>query len=393
VTFVLTARDSSMVEVAPIDGYLSLDFDLRLMAAGGSAGVGTVVVANDHPALTVLLTDSGQVIKRTGIVARREGSGVVVASGNLDTAQVQEWPGGRVTFNLIWDDAILSKEIAYATPTTDISSTGLTTLADGHDIRTGAAESVLIDYLAANVGPTAGVARRQFPWLVLPTTSGRGGSDTWKARDETLLDLCRRIAIPHGITFRLLQDPSGGGVALTIGEPTTDPVAQFSPESGSVTELILDIRARTVDEVIVAGPGTDVARVRTRRNTSVPAGELRSVQFIDARQASGTGTEIRDLMRQPADEALADGATVASATFKLVEQPGSRYGTDWALGDTISVASWRRTTVNAVVQSARIVHEAGHDPVISPFVGTPEDIGSITGLKALRRLLHPLLSE
>jgi hypothetical protein len=41
-----------MVEVAPIDGYLSLDFELRLMAAGGSAGVGTVDVANDHPALT-----------------------------------------------------------------------------------------------------------------------------------------------------------------------------------------------------------------------------------------------------------------------------------------------------------------------------------------------------
>jgi hypothetical protein len=221
----------------------------------------------------MLLTDSGQVIKRTGIVVRRrEGSGVVVASGDILTRRRCRSGLVGASLQLIVGrrDPVEGDRVRH--PTTDISSTGLTTLADGHDIRTGAAETVFLEYVAANIGPAAGVARRQYPWLILPTTSGRGGSDTWKARDETLLDLGRRIFINHGLIFSLAQNPDGAGVVVTITEPGTDPVARFSAESGSVTGLKIGIVARTVDEVIVAGPGTDVARVRTRRNTTIAAG-------------------------------------------------------------------------------------------------------------------------
>jgi hypothetical protein len=98
-------------------------------------------------------------------------------------------------------------------------------------------------------------------------------------------------------------------------------------------------------------------------------------------------------MRQPADEALKEGVATGTATFSLVEQPGRLYGIDWALGSVISVASWHRTTVTGVVRSVKITHAAGHDPVITPFVGTPSDLGALTSLKAIRRLIHPLLTE
>lgn len=392
-TFLVAARDATMTEVAPINGYLSLDLDLRLMGADGAVGVGTIVVSNRHPALRKLLTDEGSVIEGTGVVIRRAGTDYVVASGDIESAEVDGFTGGRATLTVRWDDAILADEIAYADPTTDVSDTGLTTLSDGHDIRTGVAEDVLLAYLAANIGPAAGVARRRYPWLILPTSGNRGGSDTWKARDETLLDLARRISIPHGLAFRLAQNPTGAGVAVEVWEPGTTPAARFSPQSGGVTGLRLRVTARTVDEVIVLGPGTEVARVRTRRNTTLPAGRRRRVKVLDARQADGTGTQIRDLMRQPADEALADGDTTGAATFTLVERAGAAYGVDWALGSVLSVADGQLTTVNAPVQSVRITHDDGHDPIIQPYVGTGEDLGALTGLRDLRRLLHPLITE
>lgn len=392
-SFLLTARDADMVEVAPIHGYLSLSMDLRLMGAEGAVGTGTVVVSNRHPALRSLLASDGNVIEGTGIVIRRAGTDYVVASGDIEDADIDGFTGGRASLVVRWDDGIFGDEIAYADPTTDVSSTGLTTLSDGHDIRTGVAEDVLLDYLAANIGPAAGVTRRRYPWLILPTSGGRGGSDTWKARDETLLDLARRICIPHGLAFRLAQNPTGAGVAMEVWEPGTTPAARFSPQSGGVTGLKLKVAARTVDEVIVLGPGTEVARVRTRRNTTLPAGRRRRVRVIDARQADGTGTEIRDLMRQPADEALTDGDTVAAATFTLVERTGAVYGVDWALGSVLSVADQNLTTVEAPVQSVRITHDAGRDPVIEPHIGTGSDLGAITGLKQLRRLINPLLTQ
>lgn len=380
--FAVTARDNTMAETGHLNGYRSLDLDLRLMGVGEDVGQCRIVLPNDHPNLPLLL-DAG-----AGVVVRRAGSSETVASGDVVDAQVDQHPGGLA--DVLWepDDGILLDELAYPDPDTDASSSSAPTVGAGYDVRSGPAETVLKEYLAANIGPAAGVVRRRYPWLSIPASAGLGTSGQWAARDYTLLSLARRIAVPSGIAWRLAQTASGE-VEVEVWEPATVSTVRFSPQSGTLTALRLRWTAATVDEVVVAGSGEGTARVRTRRTaTGVTAGRRRHVLWLDQRHTSDLAE-----LRQAADEALEDGAVTAAAEFDLIERAGQRYGADWRLGDLVTVGSFRAgADITARVQSVRITHspETGPRPVIHPGIGLPADRG-ITSLPTVRRLLESVL--
>lgn len=378
----ITARDSQMVEFGPID-YALFDADLRLMGAGGTDGLITAQVPNsDQTALELLNVVGG------GIVVRDESTQAVVASGDLVEYEVADEPGGLIRLAVEPDDSIARDEVAFPEPGTDVPTSSTSTSPNTHDVRTGAAETVALAYLAANIGPAASITRRRYPWLVIPSSAGRGGSGTWRARDTVLLDLLRRILIPAGLAFRFAQHPAGNAVLVEVWQPAVVPVP-FSVAAGTARGVRILGTAPSADEVIVAGGGSGTARVRTRRTSGTATGRRRHTRWIDQRQTSDL-TELR----QAADEALADGAVTRAARFELVEDPvnGPRFGRDYGLGSLASVADRRGQVATGRIQSVQITHDPRvGEPLIHPAVGTPDTTGSQLSAAATRALLDSLL--
>lgn len=385
--FTVTVRDHTMTEVAPLGGYVSLDLDLRHMGAGGDTGVSEVKVDTSHPSLAAVLASGA------GIVVRRTGAGETVASGDVVDVEIDESPAGLVSIMFEADDQILVDELAYPDPTGDVSASATSTFTAALDRRPaagdGPAETAILELIAANIGPAAGVTRRRYPWLSIPATQSRGETSRWAARMDTLADICRTIAVPSGLAWRLLQTTSGT-VEVQIREPAADPASavRLSAEAGTVTSLVYRSTARSLDEAIIGGAGETASREFTRRTSaSYVTGRRRRVTFLDERW----GENLTDL-RQPADEALTVAAAVAGMTVALVERPATpRFGVDWHLGDMVTAASYRSGTVTDSVQSVRIVHEPGADPVVSPSIGVPGDTGSVSQVATIRRLIDSML--
>lgn len=385
--FAVTVRDHSMAEVAPLGGYASLDLDLRHMGAGGDTGVSEVKVQTSHPSLAAVLAAGA------GIVVRRTGSTGTVASGDVVDVEIDESPSGLTSIMFEADDQILVDELAYPDPTVEVSASAMSTFSVALDRRpaagNGPAETAILELVAANIGPAAGVTRRRYAWLEIPATQSRGNTSRWGARMDSLADICRKIAVPSGLAWRLLQT-TDGTVEVQIREPAADPATavRLSAEAGTVTSLVYRSTARSLDEAIVGGEGAAASRVFTRRTSgSYVTGRRRRVAFLDERNAEN----LTDL-RQPADEALTNAAAVAGMTVTLVERPGTpRYGVDWHLGDVVTAASYRSGTVTDAVQSVRIVHEPGADPVVLPSIGVPGVTDSASQVAAIRRLIDSML--
>lgn len=386
--FVVTVRDASCVEVGTLTGYTSLDILQHHMSPDGDSGLGAVTVPTGHRDLDLVLEPlaDGEPV---GIVVRRTGSNKVVASGHVVPTTVDDAPAGTTTIAFEPDDAILANEVPFCSPGNDVSNSSTSTWPQAYDTRTGPGETVLLDYVRANIGSTASIVRRRYPWLTVPASQGRGAGGTWQARPpQTLMDLCRSIAVQSGIAFRLAQAATGGAVAVEVWVPTALPDVRFSPEAGTVTGLVTTLTPRSVDEVIVMAGDEGASRLLTRRTAAgYTPGRMRRVRVIDQRQTSDLTQ-----MQQAADEELADGAATAAAEFTLIERDEAPiFGVDYRLGDTISVSTWRRVTVQAPVMSVQIRHDAGSAPVVTPSIGRPKASPDASQLPLVRRLITPLL--
>lgn len=396
-TLTIVARDDLMQEVGPLDGFESIDMDLRHMAAGGTVGSCQLVVPIGHPTLPHLIDTTGpRPQPRGGIVVRRVDSRTptvapVVASGLVVVAETDD-DAGTVTLQWVPDDSILAAELAYTDTTADVPATAVASTSAAQDTRTGTAGQVIAGFVGANIGPAAGVARRRYPWLTVPSSgslAGVGTSGTWSARDEPLIDVLQRVAAGTGVAWRLIQ-ASASTVALQVWAPSTTPVARYSSTAGTVTGVRTRLERRATDEVIVGGGGDGTSRARTRRSLTVPAGTVRRVQWA----LQGSSTSLSEL-RQAADQALADGDEPGGGEFNLVEDPTRMrglWGLDWRLGDVLSVASRSGVVVNAPCVAVRVTQGPGEqEPTISPRIGSRDSVGSVTARDELRRLVSPLL--
>lgn len=344
----LYVRDPDMVEVAYLGPYRRLTADLRLMGVGGSVGTFEAEVGPDAPGLRHLF-DGGDPVPGMGIVARAPG-GRVVFSGFVDFGEVDRSPVGSAVLTCQTDDLILARSLAYPDPEVDILTSETATSEVVQDVREGPGGEMLAEYIAANIGPDAGVERRAYPWLTVPDAEDVGTSGVWKARDESLLDLANRIAANSGIVWRLRQADTGGAVQVDIWEPVQLDGVTFSRARGGVESVKVRYQNRAVEDVMVAAEvGED--RVRTRRVTTVPAGQFRREVWV-----SSSSTDLTD-MRQVADQQLTEGAATASATVTLASVGG--FGVDWDLGDIVTAADWASATVTGQVTAARLTHDPG----------------------------------
>lgn len=287
------------------------------MAFVYDADVGTFQVTATMDDLTARVVEGWRVIIQDGEQT--------VLSGPIDSLE-PDLDENTVTIVGVSDLALVHDHLVYPNPAQAAGSQG-----DAYFKRTGPAAEV-IDYLVhKNAGSEALTARR-VPGLAMAVAQGGllGSTVTANLRFKNLLEESRALARLGGVTFDAKQE--GEYIRFRFRVPVDrSRSVRFTAGNGGVTDGQYALAAPTATTVIVAGQGEGAARTIIERSRASTWGRRIEV-FKDQRD-----TDDAAQLEQSATESLDEGAAGASASFTVAETPGLRFGTDFQLGDTVTV--------------------------------------------------------
>lgn len=235
--------------------------------------------------------------------------------------------------------------------------------AEGKYVASGPAETVIRNLVHANVGTGAIVARRQDGFTVA-TSQGRGKTVKINDADKKLLETIRPLARTGGITFDAVQEDDGRIVFRFRIPVDRSRSVRFTERNGGLVEGTYALAAPTVNVVLAAGQGTGTYLNRREYVRATTWGR-RVEDFLDQ-----TSTDDDAEIKQAADEALDEGREGATASIKAQEVPGLRYGTDFSLGDTVTV-EFDGATVSEPVRQVELEWD-GHGRTASLTLGDHE---------------------
>ena len=185
---IVEVRDSTLTRVGQIQAQdlVGATFVVRY----NNVGYWSISLPHGH-SLGELLRLPGYGILLTGPSGER-----IISGPTLSAKLTQTQDNTEGTWEIIGasDDIILSERLAYPTP----SNADVTLQTSGYDIRTGPAETVIKNYVDANIGPSAAAARK-ISNLTIETDEGRGSTVYANARFNTLQELIYDLAQVGGI--------------------------------------------------------------------------------------------------------------------------------------------------------------------------------------------------
>lgn len=319
----MEVRDANFKRVGSIP---ASDLDLTCAPEHNNVGAWDIVLPSEHPMAKALAMPGSGVIIST--------PDDVLLSGPMtrnEEAVSPEDKGGTITFSGIGDTHIVGDRLAFPTPAeSDPGKQGT-----GHDTRTGAAETLMHQYVRANVGPDAPAGRR-IRQLDMGTDRGRGQTVTKKPRFQNLGELLTELAATDSLGFRVVQ--RGGFLMFeTYQASDRSRVIRLSIESGTLDGKRVAVTPPSVTYVVVAGQGEMTSRQLTGVTTPVSekseaVWNRRIEQFLDQRQTSDLNEQ-----RQAALEVLAEGGDTG-LTIQAVppEDGGPVFARDLFFGDLVS---------------------------------------------------------
>lgn len=301
--------------------------------------VSTWVLEGPADLLDVFTPDMGCILDRDG---KQAVSGTVRAIDRVYEHDAEGRLVDKVTVGFIEDSAPLWWRLCWPVPSHALTPT-LSTFSASHDVRTGARETILLDYIAANLGPAAPIAARRHPGLVLPTSSGRGGTTTWTARMDVLGDVVATLAEAAGLRVRVVHDeptPSTPRLLLEITEVTdrSADVVFGGPDAaramGVIDSFRYSLSAPEVTAAIAFAAGEEEARVAAMRvdTTAESIWNRRVEALVDQRQTDDQAVVDDALIKR-----LEEGATPIATAFQISPAGGLEYGTDYFLGDVVGI--------------------------------------------------------
>ena len=265
------------------------------------------------------------------------------------------------------DDIYLTERLTYPKP----STADVTAQTDDYDDRSGQAETVIKEYVSANMGADAPL-ERQVPGFTIEADQGRGDLVAAAARFDNLQEFIYNLA-------------QAGGIGYQVNQVLTDlTFSVFTPQNRSNTvrmdianrklsSAVLSYGTAKLTRAIVGGKGEAKNRSFIERTSSqsllAESDWGRRIEtFIDARGANNT-----DELQTAGDESLVDnGKTITELSVTPSNDQNMVYGVDWFLGDLVTI-------VTNDIESTAVVTEIGinigADGVrIGATVGTPVGI-------------------
>ncbi|QES29184.1 hypothetical protein DEJ47_24565 [Streptomyces venezuelae] len=304
--------------------------DLALSIEDQFCNVGTwkLTLPSEHP-LAEALRAPGAGLIITGPTD-------VLISGPVVTSEYAATPEdrrGSVNFDGVSDSVVLSDMLAWPEP----SNGDVSTQKVGHDERTGPAETLMHQYVAANCGPLAPAARRR-AGLTMGANAGRGPTLTKSARFPVLGELLTEIGAVAGLGFRVVQR---GSVLVFETFEVADRTKEVRLDvvTGTLAGQRVSVSPPGVTRVIVAGQGEQEERtfVPVDSESSVTAEGVwgrRIERFVDQRN-----TNDRDELTQAGNEVLADSGdtSIAVQAVPVEDAASMEFGRDWGIGDRVAV--------------------------------------------------------
>lgn len=283
---------------------------------------------------------------------------------------------GLRTFYGPSSECVLQDRLAFQVP----GQPATTQSAAEYDRRSGAAETVIKQYVDLNAGPSA-IAARQTAGLVIEADALRGSTVYGVARMTPLLDLIAPLAETGGIGFRVRFN-AAGNLEFQVYVPTDRSAsARFGIDLGNLTSVEHTEEAPKASAAIIGGAGEGTARTfrELLDSAAITDWSIRNEVFVD--QAGGSTTAELD---QAGTEQLVQGGPTNGLAIEAVDTPNLKFARDYYLGDKVTAED-----VTDVLRGVTITWTATDGPTTKSTVGT----ASVTGTKRMINRLAELTAK
>lgn len=310
-----------------------------------------------------------------GIDVRVEGGGVIFSGPVGAIIDRVERGERKVTIAGADDNVRLAERTGAPNPT--VADPASWTSA--HDVHTGQLSTVLLDLVAAQMGPApTGLAERAVPQLVLADDPLVGPTVTVSARLGTVLEQIAKACAGTDVVAVLHQE--GDDLVFRVREAVIRPEVLFAPEMGTL-EWSYEQRAPKATTVYVAGAGEL---------------ETRLIRRVDATPDPQWPRRIEAVYDQRSED---DPAVLVSAGESFLAENGPQqslrlegsslrweYRRDFDLGDRVSAKVDQRVFVEQVT-TVEVTYQGSKPPRTAVTIG-PEQWRGPTGgpLRQARRL-------
>ena len=338
---VFEVRDASLNRVAqllPTDGLTSFKATLRF----NNVGTWEISIPESSPRADLLRTPGyGLIVTGPGGVVWL--SGPTVAATNTRDMGL---PFGDWAIRGATDSILLGERLAYPTP----GSANVAAQTSAYDTRTGTASTVMYGYVTRNLVSGTAPAARVVSGLTCATDTAVGSSVSFSARFDNLGELLSSLANVSSPQLGFDVKQSGAGLQFAVYQPTD--------RTGTIR---MDTDNKTLQKAtygygygktraIVGGNGEGTARqfVEVSSSTAESTWARRVEAFVDQRQESDS----TKLTQAGTDLLNESGGTITSMDVVPTNDTTMTYGTDFYLGDkvTVAVAAQQVTGIVSTVQ-------------------------------------------
>lgn len=361
------------------DEELALTGALRISSAKGVTrhlGVDTGVIETPYSEDAYERTAPG-----CGIVLYRDGQPHF--NGLVGSERTMGWDAeqGRPTIKvqLLGDNVHLADRIAYPDPARagdDQTTFDYWTPRDG----TGAAVNVpgstaMWRLINQQLGPSAR-AERKVTGLTMGVDPAVGTVRRYEALFQDCMFCLQVFSVASGLDLGVRVTPSGGGLVASIYQPNDSAAdVRFSADLSNLVGFGYTETAPDVTYALVPGQGDLHLRARRAATATNPLDTRwgRRIEKVFDRRDEADTTKLQ----QAADDAIAEGRGQVDLSVTLTDSQAATYGTDWGLGDKVTVyvglaGQAKAATVVDVVRE--IAFEVGSDgaETLTPAIGTPD---------------------
>lgn len=241
-----------------------------------------------------------------------------------------------------------------------------------YDVRTGAAETIIKDYVNLNAGPGA-LKARIVAGLTIEVDQGRGSSITGRARFDNLLEFINSLAIQGGVGFRV------NSADFQVYEPSDKTKSIiFSEDLGTLGSYKLREKRGKVNYVYCGGTGTGSSRAfYEKQNSEAIVSWGRYEAFVDK-----NNTSVTEELSAAASEALERHSNQISLTFQPVVVESMRPIDDYDVGDWVSAVINGQVINQRVMEMKTSIDKSGTE-INEMTIGTEGQTTDLSGLAAV----------
>lgn len=306
-----------------------------------------------------------------GIIVTHKDAGVILSGPTISAETIYEQgdPLGVTKIMGVDDSVILADRLAYPQP----SNADVATQTSAYDsVSFMQASTAMYWYVERNLKPGVASSTRAIPNLTIATDTGIGSDISKSARFDVLGTLLADIAAIDGLGFDIKQ--VDGNLEFNVFQPTDrSGTIRMDVANQTLSKTSFGYGAPQITHAIVAGQGQGLNRqlidVTTTDSLSAESLFARRIEsFIDQRNTGDV-----DELTQSGLEKLADGGQIQTSVDVIPSSDITmQYGTDWNLGDKVTVVVANQEVSATVTQVSIKVESNG--VFIGATVGEPNGV-------------------